>query len=64
MIRGLEHLCSEADADGRAGVFRLGKRRLWGDFIAALLYLKEAHKKEGEDFLYRQMGTGQGAGMF
>lgn len=47
MIRGLEHLCSEAENMLRELGFSAW-RRLWGDFIAALRYLQGAHKKEGE----------------
>jgi len=47
MIRGLGQLsCEERLRELR--LFRLEKRRLWGDLIAALQYIKGACKKDGE----------------
>jgi len=47
MIRGMEHLFCEL------GLFKLEKRRLQGDLIAAFQYLKEVHKKDGDKHFSR-----------
>jgi len=52
MIRGLEyHFC--ADRLRELGLFRLEKRRLRGDLIAAFQYLKGAYRKDGEALFTR-----------
>ena len=46
------------------GLFSLGKRRLWGDLIAALQYLKGAYKQEGSPHFARvDNGRTRGSGL-
>ncbi|KFQ67427.1 hypothetical protein N335_13692, partial [Phaethon lepturus] len=52
MIRGMEHLSCE-DRLKELGLLSLGKRRLWGDFIAACQYLKGVYKKDGDRLFSR-----------
>jgi len=52
MIQGLEYLSYE-DRLREFGLFSLEKRRLRGDLIAAVQYLKGAYKKAGEGIFNR-----------
>ena len=52
MIRGLEYLSYE-ERLRELGLFSLEKRRLWGDLIVALQYLKGEYKQEGERLFTR-----------
>ncbi|GAB0176057.1 triadin [Grus japonensis] len=52
VIRGLKHLSYE-DRLRELGLFRLEKRRLRGDLIAAFQYLKGASRKAGEGLFTR-----------
>jgi len=52
MIRRLEHLPCE-DGLRVLGLLCLGKRRHWGDLIAAFQYLMGAYRKAGEGLLIR-----------
>ena len=59
LIRGLEHLSYE-DRLRELGLFRLEKRRLWGDLIAAFQYLKGPTGKMERECLSGSVVTGQG----
>jgi len=52
MIRKLKHLSYE-ERLRELGLFRLEKRRLWGDLIAAFQCLKGAYKRTGEGLFIR-----------
>ena len=60
MIRGLEHYSCE-DRLRKLGLFRLEKRRLWGDVFAAFQYLKGAYKQE-ESQLFTSVDNGRTRG--
>ena len=53
MIQGMEYLPYE-DRMGKLGLFRLEKRRLWGDLIADFQYLMGSYQKE-RDRLFRRV---------
>ncbi|KFV49792.1 hypothetical protein N341_01106, partial [Tyto alba] len=52
VIGGMEHLSNE-EGMRELGLFILEKRRLQGDLIVAIKYLKEAHKKDGHKLFSR-----------
>ena len=52
MIQGLEHLSYE-EGVRELGLFSLEKRRLWGDLMAAIQYLKGPYRKDGENIFSR-----------
>lgn len=52
MITGMEHLCYE-DGLRQSDFFSLENRRLWGELIAAIQYLKGAYIKDGMGFFTR-----------
>ncbi|PKU38518.1 hypothetical protein llap_11182 [Limosa lapponica baueri] len=53
MMRELEHLSSE-DRLTELGLFSLQKRRVWGDLIAVLDYIKGACRKDRKGFFIRE----------
>ena len=52
MIRGLEPLCWQ-ERLGELGLFRLEKRRLWGDLREVFQNFMGAYRKDGEGLLTR-----------
>jgi len=52
MMRGVKHLPCEERLT-QLGLFSLKKRRLQGDLIAALQYLKGAHNKDKDNHFSR-----------
>ena len=58
-LRGLKHL-SYGESLKELDLFRLEKRRVWGDLIAAFQYMNGAYKQEGNQlFLYSLIAIGQ-----
>jgi len=55
MLQGMEHLSYE-DRLRELGLFILEKRRLQGDLIAALQYLKGSYRNEGDRLFSRVCG--------
>lgn len=45
IVRRLDHLSSEKRL-GELGLFKLTKRKFWGDLMVAFQYLKRPYKKE------------------
>jgi len=52
MIRGMEHLSCE-ERLGELRLFSLERRRVWGDLIEPIQYLKGAYKKAGDRLFSR-----------